>query len=107
MVKRISIASSSILFSLNSTRLSYHIQIKHVMGRGTENPSILTFSKKKNDTAPKWDVMMGYATTWKKKVTYARYTFAISESCSSTIKAVACLAFKDDCFMPPTAINVR
>ena len=45
--------------------------------------------------------------TMKKKVTYLWYTFAISESCSSTIKAVACLAFKDDCFMPLTAITVR
>ena len=42
----------------------------------------------------------------KKTVTYLRYTL-ISESCPSTIKVVACIAFKDDCFMPPTAINVR
>ena len=46
--------------------------------------------------------MMGYATAWT-NVTYLRYTFAISESCSSTIKDVACLAFKDDCVMPMTA----
>ena len=42
-----------------------------------------------------------------KNVTNLWYTFAISESCSSTIKVVAYLAFKDDCFMPLTAITVR
>ena len=96
MLKTKSFASSSFIFRLNSIRLSYYIQIKNVMVRGRENRSILTFKKKRNDITPKWDVMMSYATAWK-KVTYLRYTFAISESCSSTIKAVACLAFKDDC----------
>ena len=49
----------------------------------------------------------GLCYNMKKNVTYLRFTFAISEYCSSTIKAVACSALKDDCFMPPTDIDVR
>lgn len=78
------------------------------MGRGRENPSMLTFSKKKKEMISHLNEMWWiFMTKHEKNVRYLWYTFAISESCSSTIKAVACVAFKDDCFMPLTAINVR